>query len=387
MSARVPFKKAIREALAKRAGYKCSFPECNRITVGPGVQPHEFEVSGVACHIFSAAPRGPRGQGTLGSDDISSASNGIWLCSHHASLVDKNRGARYPASLLSDWKAAHEQRIAFEHNGLLLPRGWIRSLTVHSSPVFARGRTIAFDKATLITGPNGSGKTAVCEWLAMMSTSKHLSRWATSGKPLQFEVAFSNSAHHTLRVFVDGHRQEIHLDDRMLPLAFTQFTLTYIGERIRSFAGSDLDLFCAFLGLEQPAVRALAEHVESPGCSSLAGAKWICRRSRNGRESWQLMCTLRRGDLEYSVPFRGAMSGGQQMRILLDFVIAHLQSAAQLTPTVLILECSELPMDEGSFRPYINFFCGPESTFQTIMTAPCWLVPWLSHPRLPIHML
>ncbi len=94
MSKRLDFSDRTKRIIAARAGYRCSFPGCRKPTVGPGGRPEEFISTGVAAHIFSAAPGGPRGQGGLTTQDLVRPENGIWLCENHARLVDANRGSQ-----------------------------------------------------------------------------------------------------------------------------------------------------------------------------------------------------------------------------------------------------------------------------------------------------
>jgi putative transposase len=54
------FTQAVKEQLAKRAGARCSNPQCRRPTSGPQSQPTGAVNIGVAAHISAAAPQGPR---------------------------------------------------------------------------------------------------------------------------------------------------------------------------------------------------------------------------------------------------------------------------------------------------------------------------------------
>src|SRR5580704_13134870 len=77
---RADFPWRVRKLIAERAGYRCSKPDCRRTTLGPGAGPADVARIGVACHIHSAEPGGPRGRGGLSLEQLQAASNGIWLC-------------------------------------------------------------------------------------------------------------------------------------------------------------------------------------------------------------------------------------------------------------------------------------------------------------------
>jgi hypothetical protein len=73
--------------------------------------------SGIAAHIYSAAPGGPRGQGGLTKGELEQPENCIWLCSDHAKLVDNNRGIAFPPETLLSYKALQEARMMREVKG------------------------------------------------------------------------------------------------------------------------------------------------------------------------------------------------------------------------------------------------------------------------------
>ena len=132
-----------RRLIAERAGYRCSKPDCRRQTLGPGPGPLDVARIGDACHIFSAAPGGPRGAGGLTLEGRQSASNGIWLCTDHARLIDTNQGRGYPAPLLRGWRQLHEAYLAHEMRGLVPPCAMITEVSVREGPDALTSRPIA----------------------------------------------------------------------------------------------------------------------------------------------------------------------------------------------------------------------------------------------------
>lgn len=108
MSNRDDFSKETKIKLAKRVGYRCSNPDCRRLTIGPDQASNGVVSIGIACHIYAAAPKGPRANNELSSEERSSIDNGIWLCSNCSALIDKDPDA-YPPDLLLKWKQDAEQ--------------------------------------------------------------------------------------------------------------------------------------------------------------------------------------------------------------------------------------------------------------------------------------
>ena len=103
---RIEFTAGTKAVLAGRAGYECSHPECEVITIGPGDKNDQISSIGEAAHIYSASVNGPRGQNGLLEEDLRSVSNGIWLCKNHARLVDVNSGEGFTASELVSLEAS-----------------------------------------------------------------------------------------------------------------------------------------------------------------------------------------------------------------------------------------------------------------------------------------
>lgn len=106
------FTKKDKQTLAERVAWKCSFPGCGRITVGPDSNDQTKKVNvGEAAHIHAASPGGPRPNPHLKPEERKHISNGIWMCRHHAALIDADY-AEYSASTLRDWKSQAEKRAA-----------------------------------------------------------------------------------------------------------------------------------------------------------------------------------------------------------------------------------------------------------------------------------
>jgi len=113
------FPKPIKEILAKRVSYKCSNPNCKKITVGAHSNEEKIVNIGVAAHIYAASVGGPRYSLEMKSEDRKSITNGIWLCQNCAKLIDSDI-VKYSSRELSSWKLIAEKEslsvISNEHN-------------------------------------------------------------------------------------------------------------------------------------------------------------------------------------------------------------------------------------------------------------------------------
>jgi hypothetical protein len=111
------FNAKTKETLARRVGYRCSNPDCRKLTSGPHDDPARFVNIGVAAHITAAAEGGPRYDPSLSSEARSSVDNGIWLCQDCAHLIDSDV-QRYTVELLCEWKRQAEERAREEVVGI-----------------------------------------------------------------------------------------------------------------------------------------------------------------------------------------------------------------------------------------------------------------------------
>ena len=185
------FTQKTKDILMKRVGGKCSNPDCPVKTEGPNDNPNKATTIGVAAHISAASTNGPRYDKSLTSDERRDISNGIWLCSNCAGLIDRDE-ANYPVELLVKWKEDAERHAANEQSAAN-ERGKAASANSQSANKFKQlpeqtakliGRQdILTELQNTITQPNSSshllvngmggiGKTAICKTLAHSVTEQ-----------------------------------------------------------------------------------------------------------------------------------------------------------------------------------------------------------------------
>jgi hypothetical protein len=103
LSKRDDFSPKIKEALARRVGFRCSNPSCQKPTIGPSSTPTGIVSIGVAAHITAAAHGGKRYDQNLTSEERKDFNNGIWLCQICAKLIDSDE-LKYTIEVLRNWK-------------------------------------------------------------------------------------------------------------------------------------------------------------------------------------------------------------------------------------------------------------------------------------------
>lgn len=93
--------------LYKRAGGKCC--RCGAPTFGPDTNPHKSVNIGQGAHIAAAAEGGPRYNPKMTTEERSSATNGMWLCSNCHDIIDRDV-REYPIAKLKKMKREAEER-------------------------------------------------------------------------------------------------------------------------------------------------------------------------------------------------------------------------------------------------------------------------------------
>ena len=369
---RFEFSARTRQLVAQRAGYRCSFPGCDRLTTGPGDHPETVSTIGQAAHIYGAAASGsgPRGTHALTGDELRSSENAIWLCADHASLIDKHGGRDYPAARLHSFKSLHESRIAHELRGYAVPFGWVDGVTIHSSPLLTDSTHIDLAKLNLVLAGNSVGKTALCEWIAGHVDASHLERWQKVYPPSRRRLRTEMRYH-------DPQPHRITVDFR--PLDFPLYALD--DEPTMSAAGSvkavfprdldyelreqsdDLAAIAAALGLAPLDVRAL--------CDSLGEEDdWF--GPATFEENQRTWC------LEFQVPTAAGrveartlreLSGSELFRLVTQLGIRAANTMSAIAPTVLILDAGFWRLDTSWLRRYAEVLASPNCRFQTIAST------------------
>jgi hypothetical protein len=369
MAMRSEFSKLTQQALAGRAGYRCSIPGCDKITVGPGSRECEVACTGVAAHVFNAVPggRGPRASSSLSREQIRSIGNAIWVCAEHARLIDANRGDKYPPTLLLSYKSLQEAKISREQRGIHATVGWFYQMIIDESPVFVPSAKVTFGKVTLVIGGNASGKTALCEWLAGVGNPEVLRRWRVPGRVqggLKLRLAYFAPEERQVKLQVgpDGRVRHF-LGDSEVP--FHPYPLRVI--MLRSIRDDmhripcDLELISELLKTDPCTVRNLLPSVN--------GGHGYVSNLRFEAEDGRFVLKADVKGTKAGLTFR-ALSGSEQARVMFEVAIAMARFSSQYTPTILMLDGGTWTLDEQWLSLYMQYLSRADHLFQTVLSLP-----------------
>lgn len=107
------FPDSVRDAIARKSGYRCSNPNCptRASLIGASSDGRKKINMGIVAHIRAAAPGGARYDPTMTPQERGGEENGLFLCRHCAALVDADDTA-YPPEVLHQWRRMAYQRAA-----------------------------------------------------------------------------------------------------------------------------------------------------------------------------------------------------------------------------------------------------------------------------------
>ena len=371
MTGRAKFSETTRILVAQRAGYRCSYLNCGKLTIGPDKDPRKAVNTGVASHIYSAAlsGKGPRGTGDLSKDELESPENCIWLCAHHASLIDKGQGEKYPAEVLHSYKTLHETRVAHELSGIVTPFGWIDRLVINSSPLFSGAQQVSFAKLNLIVGGNSVGKTALCEWIAGASNPTYLERWEKlypdNLNRLSTEVHYFYPDQHCIAADFLSESYPRYRADGELTFVSTNPVKIIFPESIRfgyEDVPDDLDLVANALKLHRYEVKALCDEL-SKNSDFFKGA-WF----EESEEGVSLYVQVEEASERGTRLFRLLASSEIEILLMeLGIIAANKQSA--VGPTLFILDANSWHIDTDWLKRYAEPLGSPTRRFQTIVST------------------
>lgn len=286
----------------------------------------------------------------------------MWLCSDHATLIDKNRGVRFPAALLLSYKDLTEAQVHRAQTDIHSPMGWFHELVIHESPIFAEHTRIRFGKLTVVVGNNASGKTAICEWLSGLTDPAVLWRWnPPKRKTVRLELTYFDPTRQNARVEISqAGTIQYFVNGKQVPFYPWRMGIVRLPNFIiqEHNAQDEVELVSDILSVHPSIIRNLIPRVNehNEGCLEDVRVENQCGTNK-------LMSHWKDDKRPYC--FR-LLSGSQQSRLLIELSVAIASFSSEFMPTILMLDGVNT-LDPSNFARYADYLSAPNHHFQTIM--------------------
>lgn len=367
MANRYDFTKKVKEVIAGRAGYRCSFVGCNALLIGP--VGNEYQTFGECAHIYAAKGRGPRGQADLSEEAIKSAGNGIYLCKTHHKLIDSKEGCQeYDAQTLLLMKQEHEYNISCEIGIQQRPMTLIKHLTFVSHPFFGCDKTFKLTKITILEGGNDSGKTAFIETLYSILTGEDVAkRW----KKNDIEVILStNPVSQNIRYqYHENVTRYFDADNHQIGFCPYNIEVFYLRDKSYTQEIDDIKSIANRLGIDDLSkVKTMVESADLEDSIIVSEIGNITEEyDDEGKKYECLPINIKSSDITFRY---SQLSTSQQNGFLLDLVSGYMKSIAKYKNAILLIDWGEFESFDDKWKnDYLRSLQKTGNKVQVIITA------------------
>lgn len=390
---RINFKSNVPDLLYRQAGGRCSIPRCKNPTMGPYYDNQGAQNVGVACHIYSASPDGPRGQGNKNADFISSESNGLWCCSYHATLIDKNGGKDYPAETLFAWKKLAEARVLKQMNDIPSPLGWVSSINFITYRSRKQPPKIELSRRTFIYGRNGVGKTSLMSIAASINQSTYANMFFRnqangSQSAYKAEITYSTVDSFSKTITIDVTNGKLSRFDGYTSCLIPPGDIAviyYAQDHAKHHDDEDdIDFLVRYLNIDESSLFSIFSTIASPLLpGEVKFTEAIEYREDDYDEKYPIKVKKTNGDYYRELQFKRAdgkywvsykaMSSSEKTLFLLGLAIATANEISKQKLTLLLIDGLTHILDKDNFRKLTNVLSSGDyqvlSTFPTSMEA------------------
>ncbi|CRM31945.1 hypothetical protein HX810_23135 [Pseudomonas salomonii] len=387
---RVEFKENVKDTLYRQAGGRCSIPRCTNPTMGPYYNIKGSINLGMACHIFSASEKGPRGRGGMDNDFIGSERNGLWCCSLHGTLIDKANGKDYPAAELFAWKALAEARILKQMIDKPSPPGWVDSI---ESVKFSNSKvppSAKLSRNTIIFGDNATGKSSLVEAAGAVSNSRHGERFKgirevrkEGQRPAEFTARVTYSTVDILSKKVDikicGETLTRFENDVPCLLPPGDISVIVCSSRNTLMVrGEDhIDFLSRYLDVDKSALMAIIGLGGGPLLEGDLRFRHACKLSEESEDEYveiykennepYMELEFRHLHEEYWLSF-DCLSGSEKGKLLAGLLITKAKEVSKQRLTLLLIDGVISTLDKQNFEKLLQTLSA--TSFQTVIVLP-----------------
>ncbi len=363
---RIEFDPKVKEIIAKRAGYKCSFPDCHKTLIGPGVNNDDTICIGECAHIFSAVKTGPRTDGGLSEEELKRPENGIFLCRNHHKIVDgKSKSNKYTSDLLVRYKNRHEFLISAELGEYCYPLSWINSIEILGG-IFSEPLKINLGKVTLLTGGNGTGKSTIIEILASIFSQKIEKRWNRPEIEFSALINLDNPVLSKFKSTIENNRLYYEINSEIQPFVPYDFFVLYLRDVKTRSKTDDLKEIAECLGLERSFLKSM---LLTTGVKHGLRTKEVKIKEVRTKPYLDDRLEIKFDTHNEFHPF-GGYSGTEQSSIILDVAISFALEISKFKSVLLLIDWGDLySFGDATIKPYLDYLQRNDAHFQTVLAS------------------
>lgn len=366
----------VKRRLAQRAGYLCSI--CSNITVGPSNESEtSVNLTGVAAHITaaSAGPGSRRYDASLSPEQRSSIDNGIWLCNTHADLIDGDE-ITYTTPYLKFVKETHELKIKLRQSGINVDKGVITKIELSNFGLITSPVVLEFTDRNIIYGDNGVGKTLIMELIASLADKTYLDRW-TSERRLKVNsfcnICYFKNQLDKFSLSIDNKdKVSYSFNDTQIPFLVPTMTILFIKESYWEYlrgitdevkkTKSLIELLSSYFRLTED------EFVNVIG-GIMREKKFFFNDINFNDKKDDLLVTV--SDRLNSPAFSfETLSGGEQLRVLLEITLKIAYYHSKFNSTILLIENTSFDsIDSAGINNLFDIIRNDKPNFQFFFTT------------------
>ena len=380
--ARDNFKAGIKRKLAERAGYICSFPGCNKLTIGPSKIFNFSILTGKASHIEAASPNGPRYNKNQKKGERISIENGIWLCSTHADLIDKDY-KRYSVADLKEIKRLHEENIYYKQCGILPEAGNIIGISISNYGPIGNTINIDLQKNNIIWGTNGIGKTFIFDNLSSLVFKEKIKKWRHYKRDFSsiFNIIFLKERKHEIKIEISKSNDlNYYYDNLIFSNIIPPYNVVYLADdfiinyfdlnNLLKEVNDDqeyeikynkyyLDVLLKYLNINIDVFKTLVKYISINEKLFIYGIEF---------ENAVLKAQIKHDS--YLLKF-SQLSGSEMERVILELGFQLSKLYSEISPTLFLIEHAAFSIfDDELVVQLLKLIIEKNYNFQTIITFP-----------------
>ncbi|WP_231461687.1 hypothetical protein [Pedobacter sp. Leaf132] len=355
--------------IAARAGFRCSYPKCDKLLIGPGTESNKVTNLGDCGHIFAASPIGPRTNGGLNPQQLAGPQNGIFLCKHHHGLVDRRWSNNiHTSDMLIRYKDRHEFHISAEIGEHHYPMNWINAFSITNSSLFSASLKIMLGKVNFIVGDNNTGKSLIMDVIYATLTRQLEPRLHRRNFRAECMLEFDNPILPRAEISMN-HTGEFVYQMKDSKEAFLPYHINVLFLRNElTYSKDDLGDITKCLRLSRSFLKTHLQNLDLKDGLYAKGIQIVERR----RKPYQidLLYVRTESSKDFYMPFRD-LSSSEKFLTIVDILVSLANHLAAFQTVLLLVDWNDLfHFDKDNMSKVLELLRSKSSMFQSIVASP-----------------